>query len=108
MPQKIDVIIQNAQLRDNLAGELVDIGIQAGNVSYIGSNTDQEAEIRIDANGNQVTESFVNPHLHLDKVYTLDMLDELAILDYHVGNMGKPMIAVEFRCSKCVVNSRAW
>ncbi|RKX45551.1 MAG: cytosine deaminase [Thermotogae bacterium] len=49
----------------------------------------------IDATGNLVTESFVNPHLHLCKVYTLRMMDELALQDYHGEKMGRAMSAIE-------------
>jgi cytosine deaminase len=42
-----------------------------------------------------VTESFVNPHLHLCKVYTLQMMDEDALRDYHGADMGKAMTAIE-------------
>jgi cytosine deaminase len=49
----------------------------------------------IDAAGNLVTESFVNPHLHLDKVYTLARLDDAALDYYHGGDMGRAMTAIE-------------
>jgi cytosine deaminase len=42
-----------------------------------------------------VTESFVNAHLHLCKVYTLEMMDEEAMRDYHESDMGKAMTAIE-------------
>ncbi len=51
-----------------------------------------DARIGLDAGGNLVTAAFVNPHLHLDKVYTLEMLDEQALLAYpaarHPGRSG--------------------
>lgn len=90
-----DILIQNAQLRKNKTGEFIDIGVQNGKVSKIGKSLGNKAETIIDAGGNLVTESFVNPHLHLDKVYTLHRLDELAMQDYHEGEMGKAMNAIE-------------
>lgn len=89
-----DILIQNAQLRKNKSGKLVNVRIKDGKVSDIGEGL-QKAEKTIDAGGGLVTESFVNPHLHLDKVYTLQRLDELAMQDYHGGNMGKAMNAIE-------------
>ena len=50
----------------------------------------------VDAAGGLVTEPFVNPHLHLDKVYTLQRLDEESSLRaYHGEGMGGAMKAIE-------------
>jgi cytosine deaminase len=54
-----------------------------------------KAGIDIDAKGMLVSESFVNTHLHLCKVYTLQMMDEAALKDYHGADMGKAMTAIE-------------
>ena len=42
-----------------------------------------------------VTESFVNGHLHLDKVFTLEMAGQEALGEYHTGGMGGAMTAIE-------------
>lgn len=89
----MDIIIRNASLRDRL--EAVDIGIKEGRVVALSGEIDAEGVREIDAGGMLVTESFVNPHLHLCKVYTLDRMDELALADYHGGQMGKAMNAIE-------------
>jgi len=89
----VDIIIRNARLRDRL--EPVDIGIEEGSVVALGGDIGAESSREIDAGGMLVTESFVNPHLHLCKVYTLDRMDELALADYHGGQMGKAMNAIE-------------
>ena len=89
----MDIIIRNAHLRDRQ--EPVDIGIKEGRVVALGGDIDAESAREIDAGGMLVTESFVNPHLHLCKVYTLDRMDELALADYHGGQMGKAMNAIE-------------
>ena len=89
----MDIIIRNARLRDRL--EPVDIGIEEGSVVALGDDVGAESAREIDAGGMLVTESFVNPHLHLCKVYTLDRMDELALADYHGGQMGKAMNAIE-------------
>jgi cytosine deaminase len=94
MPAEYDLIIQHAQLRGK-PGNLVDIGIRSGKIVTIAEKIDADAPARIDAVGNLVTESFVNPHLHLCKVYTLEMMDEEALKDYHAADMGKAMTAIE-------------
>lgn len=94
MRTEFDLVIQHAQLR-GMPGNLVDIGIQSGKIAAIAEKIDADAKLRIDAEGNLVTESFVNPHLHLCKVYTLQMMDEAALKDYHAADMGKAMTAIE-------------
>ncbi|OIO92876.1 MAG: cytosine deaminase [Anaerolineae bacterium CG2_30_64_16] len=89
-----DLLIKNARLRKT--GErLVEIGIAAGKVTAIGQGLSGGAVRQIDAGGSLVTEAFANPHLHLCKVYTLAMLDEEALKDYHGADMGKAMTAIE-------------
>ncbi len=95
MPPRFDILIKNSQLRGNPAGQFVDIGIVEGKVSAIEHGISTPATTTLDAGGNLVTESFVNPHLHLDKVYTLQRLDELALKDYQGADMGKAMNAIE-------------
>ncbi len=90
-----DLLIRNAQLRTNPAGELTDIGIANGKIAAMQPNLTAETEHTLDAAGGLVTESFVNAHLHLDKVYSLARMDELAMQDYHGGDMGKAMNAIE-------------
>jgi cytosine/creatinine deaminase len=93
MPQHFDILIQNAQLR-GLSG-LNEIGILNGNIISIEKNLEGTAELTIDARGNLVTESFVNPHLHLCKVYTRQMMDDEALTGYHTEGMGKAMTTIE-------------
>ena len=86
--------IRSARLRSN--AHLVDIVIRDGVIAEIapeGTPTDSTDEI--DAAGNLVTESFVNTHLHLDKVFTLRQLGDAALADYQSGDMGKAMSAIE-------------
>jgi cytosine/creatinine deaminase len=93
MSQHFDVLIKNAQLRGSSG--LNDIGILNGNILSIERNLEGIAELTIDAQGNLVTESFVNPHLHLCKVYTRQMMDEEALTGYHAEGMGKAMTTIE-------------
>jgi cytosine deaminase len=61
----------------------------------VSTSIPERARKVIRARGNLVTESFVNPHLHLDKVYTLEMLDSRSLEAYHGGDMGAAMTAIE-------------
>jgi len=94
MISPLDLLIQRAKLRDK-PESLVDIGIAEGCVVALEENLNREANSVIDAEGNLVTESFVNPHLHLCKVYTLQMMDEEALTSYQGEGMGKAMNAIE-------------
>jgi len=94
-PGAKDILIENAQLRHRPAGELVALHIQSGRIAAIEPKLSVKAEAKLDAGGNLVTESFVNAHLHLDKVYSLDRMDELALQSYQGEGMGKAMNAIE-------------
>jgi len=89
-----DLLIRNARTRFS-GKETKDIGISGGKIAEIGSNLKADAKELIDAKGNLVTESFVNGHLHLCKVYTLSMVGEDALTSYQGGSMGKAMTAIE-------------
>ncbi len=91
---EFDILIRRAKLRGR-SGSLFDIGIADGRITAIEEHIEGQAKKEIDAQGNLVTESFVNPHLHLCKVYTLQMMDEEALKDYHGEGMGKAMTAIE-------------
>ena len=94
MAERFDIVIKRAQLRGR-PGQLSEIGIAGGRIAAIKEHIGGPAEVEIDAQGNLVTESFVNPHLHLCKVYTLQMMDEEALKEYHGEGMGKAMTAIE-------------
>lgn len=89
----MDLIIRRAKLRGS--DPLVDIGVAEGRIVDLAPQITVPAAAEIDAGGMLVTESFANPHLHLCKVYTLPMLDEIALQDYHGADMGKAMTAIE-------------
>jgi cytosine deaminase len=94
MQKEYDLIIQHGQLRGRSGGP-VEIGIRSGKIATIADKINAGAPIKVNAGGGLVTESFVNPHLHLCKVYTLQMMDEEALKDYHAADMGKAMNAIE-------------
>ena len=87
-----DLVIKNARLRSKKG--LVDIGIEKGVIKKIGK-IPGKGKANINADGNLVTESFVNTHLHLCKVYTLTMMDSKALSAYHGESMGAAMTAIE-------------
>jgi cytosine deaminase len=94
MPPQVELLVKNCRLRDQPENRF-DIAINEGCIHAITENYTGQAKAEIDAQGNLVTESFVNPHLHLCKVYTLEMMDEEAMKDYHGSDMGKAMTAIE-------------
>ncbi len=94
MSETFEILIKNAKLRSN-SSKLVNLAVKEGKIAAIGENIAGSADKEVDAGGNLVTESFVNTHLHLCKVYTLSMMDEEALKDYHSEGMGKAMTAIE-------------
>ncbi|MBM3145868.1 MAG: amidohydrolase family protein [Chloroflexi bacterium] len=94
MTTQFDILVKNCQLRGQPEARY-DIGIAGGTIAALGKNLSGKVQTVLDAGGNLVTESFVNTHLHLCKVYTLPMMDELAMEDYQRADMGKAMTAIE-------------
>ena len=88
-----DIIIKNAKLRN--CDTLMSIAVQSGKIAAIEKNLSAEAKQVIDAKGGLTTESFVNGHLHLDKVYTLRMAGEAALTAYNGEGMGGAMTSIE-------------
>ncbi|MEA2002549.1 MAG: amidohydrolase family protein [Actinomycetota bacterium] len=75
---------------------LVDIVVGDGTIAAIvPAGAAASGDVEVDAAGNLVTESFVNTHLHLDKVFTLRQLGDAALAEYQAGGMGKAMSAIE-------------
>ena len=94
MTERYDILIRRARLRRSPEA-LFDIGIASGTIASIEEEITLGATTEIDGGGNLVTESFVNPHMHLCKVFTLQMMDEMSIKAYQEGGMGKAMNAIE-------------
>jgi len=90
---RYDILIKNARTRNY--SDIVDIGIQNGKIVKIGSNLGNDAVEMLNADGELVTESFVNGHLHLCKVYTLSMIGDEALKQYQGSSMGGAMTAIE-------------
>jgi len=106
MPNQFDILIKNAKLRRQES--TIDIGIANGKISAIEKGPRGDAAQVIEAGGNLVTESFVNPHLHLCKVYTLQMMDEEALTAYQGEGMGKAMNAIELAARVKEKYDEAW
>lgn len=89
----MDLLIRNAKLRGRKG--LFDIAVDKKKIRKISGKLKIDAKKVIDAKKNLVTEAFCNAHLHLCKVWTLGMMDEKALKDYHGSDMGKAMTAIE-------------
>jgi cytosine deaminase len=92
MDPRYDLVIRRARLR---SGRTCDIGIAAGRIAAIAERVDGDAAAAIDAGGKLVTGSFVNPHLHLCKVWTAGMIDDAAMQAYHGGGMAQAASAID-------------
>lgn len=68
----MDLIIRNAKLR-NKEG-LWDIGIEKGKIKALASRLEAKAAEEIDAKGKLTVPSFIDPHIHLDKVNILEVV----------------------------------
>jgi len=62
----------------------------------------------VDAGGALVTESFVNGHLHLDKVHTLDRIGDAALTAYTAGDMASALTSIELASAMKADYDRAW
>jgi cytosine deaminase len=94
MTTEIDILIRNACLRGD-QDALSDIAIADGRFAEIGKLNDCKGRIEIDAEGNLVTPSYVNPHLHLCKVWTLPMMSEESLDAYHGDGMKHALSAID-------------
>ncbi len=102
----MDIIIRNGRLRGSTRP--VDIGIEEGAIKAIEPRLEAVGRTEIEARGRLVTQSFANPHLHLCKVYTLAMMDEAALKDYHGAEMGKAMTAIELAARVKAKYDQGW
>jgi len=93
---KYDILIRNSQLRGQ-PDKRYDIGIADGKIAAMDERISGNATEEVDAGGSLVTESYVNTHLHLCKVYTLMMMDDEAMKSYQSSDktMGKAMTGIE-------------
>lgn len=88
-----DIKIINAKIRNS--SDPVNIGILKDKIADIGVSLPADAKKNVDAKGNLVTESFVNGHLHLCKVYTLEKAGQKALQEYQQGGMGNALDSIQ-------------
>lgn len=105
-----DLDIRNARLVD---GRVVSIEIRDGRYARIADPADlptpeHQAGDVIDADGRLVTESFVNGHMHLEKVYTLPIAGDEALGAYTSGSMGGAMTSIELASAVKRQYDRSW
>jgi cytosine deaminase len=91
---RYDVVVRRARLRGR-GDALYDIAVHGGRIAALAGQVDGSAPAELDARGRLATESFVNPHLHLCKVYTARMLDDEAARAYHADGMADAASAIE-------------
>jgi cytosine deaminase len=102
-----DLLIKNATTRA-VPQKPQDIAVKNGCVAAIGPNLDGDSAQTIDAGGRLVTESFVNGHLHLCKVFTLAMMGDEAMGAYSSGSMGAAMTAIELAAEVKAQYDEGW
>ena len=105
-----DLVIRNARLVD---GRVVSIDIRDGRYARLAEPTDvtspeQDGAEVVDADGRLVTESFVNGHMHLEKVHTLPMVGDEALGAYTSGSMGGAMTSIELASAVKRQYDRTW
>lgn len=93
MAEKYSLVIRGARIVGR-AG-LYDIAVEDGVIAGIGDRVSGRGELEIDAGGGLVTGPYVNPHLHLCKVYTLEEAGWSALRLYQGGGMEGSMRAIE-------------
>ncbi len=103
--RSFDLVIRNARLRT--APGPVEVGITGDRITAIGVGL-PGGTTEVDAAGGLLTESFVNPHLHLDKVYTLSMLDDGALHAYHGEGMARAHEAIDLASRVKDRYDRSW
>lgn len=92
MPAQYELVIADATLRHQPGR--YSIAINDGRIAAVEAGP-LRGRTEVAADGNLVTESFVNAHLHLCKVYTLDRVDDAALAAYTGGSMGAAMTSIE-------------
>lgn len=105
MPDRYELVIGDAVLRGRPGRH--SIGVEGGRIAAV-EPSPLRGHSEVDAGGNLVTESFVNPHLHLCKVYTLDRVGDAALAAYTGGAMGAAMTSIELASAVKDQYDEAW
>ncbi|HSD55012.1 MAG TPA: amidohydrolase family protein [Burkholderiales bacterium] len=104
---RYDIVIRRAALRMR-PGRTTDIGIAGGRIAAIADGVTGSADAEIDACGRLVTESFVNPHLHLCKVWTVSMIGDAAMQAYHGAGMAQAAAAIDLAAKVKAQYHESW
>lgn len=107
MTSRYDILVRRARLRSK-PGARHDIAVRDGRIAAIAERVEGAAPIEIDARGGLVSESFVNPHLHLCKVYTLRMMDDEAARAYHGDGMANALSAIDLAARVKTQYAESW
>lgn len=83
------------------------VGIDGGRVVTL-TQEPITATVELDAAGGLVTESFVDGHLHLDKVHTLDRIGDAALTAYTSGDMASALTSIELASAVKASYDRSW
>jgi len=83
------------------------IGVDDGRISALTRDLLTGRE-EVDAAGGLVTESFVDAHLHLDKVHTLDRAGDAALTAYTAGDLGSALRSIELASAVKEDYDRSW
>lgn len=106
-----DLDVTAARLID---GRIVDIGVRDGIIVTVrdtgtpGPQRAVDGGTTIDADGRLVTPSFVDGHLHLDKVFSLERVGDAALGAYTAGEMGGAAEAIELARAVKRQYDRSW
>lgn len=94
MTEKCDILIRGARLRGK-KDEIHEIAVRDGKIVGIAPKTGMIGAVDIDAQGGLVTESYVSAQTHLDKAYTLELVDPAALAQYESAPTGNIMAAID-------------
>jgi cytosine deaminase len=111
-----DLDVRSARLLD---GQVVDIEVRAGMITAVRDSAgagsaaaavagEPGAVAQVDADGRLVTPSFVDGHLHLDKVFSLTRVGDGALAAYTSGEMGAAAQAIGLAREVKRGYDRAW
>ncbi len=104
-----DLVVADATLRGRESRWR--IGIDGGRIRAVTRHPVTGLE-EVDAAGGLVTESFVDGHLHLDKVHTLDRVvqkvGDAALTAYTAGDMASALTSIELASAVKAEYDRSW
>lgn len=87
---------------------LADIAIADGVIAAVGPKLEHAAALTLDAGANLVSPAYVNPHLHLCKVWTLPMMSEAALEAYHGADMSEAAKAIDLAAAVKANYDASW